>query len=101
MAVKLPHDAPVLLILGYGPNIGQAVAEKFSSHGYKVAIASRSLRDLEWNEKGWFELNINLADADNLPPLFEKVIKNIGIPHVVVYNGQYVSGIPTSKSYVD
>ena len=32
----------VVLILGAGPRVGTAVAKKFASEGYKVAVASRS-----------------------------------------------------------
>lgn len=78
---------PVLLLLGYGPNIGHAVAKRFAAQGYKVAIASRSLQDETFNEEGWMQLQVDLSSPETLPAVFAKVIKQLGIPSVVVYNG--------------
>ena len=34
-------DKPLLLVLGAGPRIGCAVAERFAQDGYEVAVALR------------------------------------------------------------
>jgi hypothetical protein len=84
----LTMSQPILLVLGYGPNIGHAVATRFAAHGYKVAIASRSLQDGRINEVGWMQLHVDLSYAETVPEVFSKVIENFGIPSVVVYNGK-------------
>jgi NAD(P)-dependent dehydrogenase (short-subunit alcohol dehydrogenase family) len=35
-------DRPVLLVIGVGPGLGMSVAHRFGSHGYSVALVSRS-----------------------------------------------------------
>ncbi|KAF2490641.1 hypothetical protein BU16DRAFT_596931 [Lophium mytilinum] len=77
--------SPVVLILGAGPNIGQAVARTFASKGYKVAIASRSLKEADSTDN---QLNIpsDFSKTDDVVNAFAKVNKVFGIPSVVVYN---------------
>lgn len=79
--------SPVILILGAGPNIGQAVARTFASQGFKVALAARSLKEAESTDR---QLNIttDFANSDEVVSAFEKVKKTFGIPSVVVYNGE-------------
>ncbi|KAK9786228.1 putative Short chain type dehydrogenase [Seiridium cardinale] len=81
----MPSTSPVVLILGAGPNIGQAVARTFASKGYKVAIAARSLNEADSTDK---QLNItsDFANSDDVISTFERVQKVFGIPSVVVYN---------------
>lgn len=79
--------SPVILILGAGPNIGQAVARTFASKGYKVALASRSLVEADSTDN---QLNIksDFSNTDDVVNAFKKVNKVFGIPSVVVYNGK-------------
>jgi NAD(P)-dependent dehydrogenase (short-subunit alcohol dehydrogenase family) len=83
----MPGTSPVILILGAGPNIGQAVARTFASKGYKVALAARSLREADSTDN---QLNItsDFANSDDVVNAFTKVKKVLGIPSVVVYNGR-------------
>ena len=83
----MPGTSPVILILGAGPNIGQAVTRTFASKGYKVAIASRSLREADSTDD---QLNIasDFSNPDDVVNAFTKVRKALGIPSVVVYNGR-------------
>ncbi|OBT81244.1 hypothetical protein VE02_09700, partial [Pseudogymnoascus sp. 03VT05] len=76
---------PIILILGAGPNIGQAVARLFASKGYKVALASRSQKETESTDN---QLNItcDFSNSDDVVDAFAKVKKVFGIPSVVVYN---------------
>lgn len=84
--------SPVILILGAGPNIGQAVARVFASKGYKVALAARSLKEADSTDE---QLNItsDFANPDDIFDAFVRVRKVLGIPSVVVYNGK--SGLGT------
>ena len=83
----MPGTSPVILILGAGPNIGQAVARTFASKGYKVALAARSLREADSTDN---QLNItsDFANPDDVVNAFTRVKKVLGIPSVVVYNGK-------------
>lgn len=84
----MPGTSPVILILGAGPNIGQAVARTFASQGYKVALAARSLNEADSTDS---QLNItsDFSKAEDVVNAFKRVNKVLGIPSVVVYNGIY------------
>jgi NAD(P)-dependent dehydrogenase (short-subunit alcohol dehydrogenase family) len=83
----MPGTSPVILILGAGPNIGQAVAKTFASKGFKVALAARSLKETDSTEN---QLNItsDFANPDDIVNAFIKVKQVLGVPSVVVYNGK-------------
>jgi NAD(P)-dependent dehydrogenase (short-subunit alcohol dehydrogenase family) len=77
----------VILILGAGPNIGQHVARAFAAKGYKVAMASRSVK--EENIPDQVSLQVDLANPSSVLELFSNVKEKLGIPSVVVYNGEH------------
>jgi NAD(P)-dependent dehydrogenase (short-subunit alcohol dehydrogenase family) len=83
----MPGMSPIILILGAGPNIGQAVARTFASKGYKVALAARSLKEADSTDN---QLNItcDFANPDDVVNAFTRVKQVLGIPSVVVYNGK-------------
>jgi len=83
----MPGTSPVILILGAGPNIGQAVARTFASKGYKVALASRSLDEAN-NTDNQLNITSDFSNPDDVLNAFKKVNKVFGIPSVVVYNGK-------------
>jgi len=87
--------SPVVLVLGAGGNIGQAVANKFASQGYKVALAARSLKE---SDSTVHQLHIpsDLADTGAVLKAFAKVTERFGLPGVVVYNGASAHPIPGS-----
>lgn len=90
----LPHYVmtsfkPLLLLLGAGANIGQAVEKKFLNSGYRVAIAARSLQERHPSPDIW-SYKIDLNKPNDVVELFSKVSKDIGIPNVVIYNGIYI-----------
>ncbi len=78
---------PLMLLLGTGSNIGQAVANKFEAVGYRVAIAARSIEEHHTSTDRW-SYKIDLNKPDTVADLFGKVWKDIGIPNVVIYNGK-------------
>jgi len=90
--------SPVVLILGAGANVGQAIARIFASKGYRVALAARSLKEADSTDD---QLNIpsDFSNTDSIVNAFAKVKKVFGIPSVVVYNGKPSS--PTVPSPVD
>ncbi|KAL2671301.1 hypothetical protein Neosp_013881 [[Neocosmospora] mangrovei] len=90
--------SPIALILGAGPNIGQAVARTFASKGYKVALASRSLKEADSTEN---QLNIpsDFSKPDDVVNAFTKVKKVFGIPSVVIYNVAAVHFTPADDPF--
>jgi NAD(P)-dependent dehydrogenase (short-subunit alcohol dehydrogenase family) len=78
----------VILILGSGPNVGHHVSRAFAAKGYKVALASRSLKkEASTSEETHFQ--VDLSNPAAVPDLFTKVKEALGVPSVVVYNGEY------------
>jgi NAD(P)-dependent dehydrogenase (short-subunit alcohol dehydrogenase family) len=78
--------SPVALIIGAGPNIGQAVFRKFASKGFKVGVAACSVKEADSTDN---QLNIpsDFTKTDDVINAFDKVKKAFGIPSVIVYNG--------------
>ncbi|EON96701.1 putative short chain type protein [Phaeoacremonium minimum UCRPA7] len=84
--------ARVVLILGSGPRIGDAVSGKFAAEGYKVAFVSRKGTD-SINEQGYLSLQTDLANPDPslLATVFDKVKSEFkAAPSVVVYNAGFI-----------
>jgi len=76
----------VVFVLGAGPNIGTRVAERFTSAGYKVAVASRSGKSVP-SSTAALSIAADLTDPEKVNSTFEEVRKTLGEPSVVVYNG--------------
>ena len=88
----------VALILGAGPRIGSAVAEKFASNGYKVALASRNGTG-NVNDKGFLSLKADFANPDSVTALFDAVeTEFLSSPNVVVYNAGSLTSPPDKDS---
>jgi len=82
---------PVAFILGFGGNIGTAVAAKFKREGFNVAVASRSLSpEAVENKYGYFGIKVDLATAEAITSAFEAVEKRFEIPpSVVIFNAVF------------
>ena len=77
---------PVALILGSGPRVGAAVAKKFDSTGYHVAIASRKGTGGKTAEN-YLSIRADFSDPSSLPVVFDAVKAEFhSAPSVVVYN---------------
>ncbi|KAH8674945.1 hypothetical protein BGZ61DRAFT_361029 [Ilyonectria robusta] len=86
--------APIVLILGAGPNIGQNVARAFVAKGYKAALVSRKLKEADSTPD---QLNIasDLSDPNAVISAFSKVKTELGDhPSVVVHNVAAVTPNP-------
>jgi NAD(P)-dependent dehydrogenase (short-subunit alcohol dehydrogenase family) len=81
--------SPVVLILGSGSNVGKHVAQAFAAKGYKVALASRSLKG-EDSTADRVHISSDFADPESVIRTFSKVKELLGVPSVVVYNGNTV-----------
>lgn len=79
-------SAPVALILGAGANIGLGVARALTAKGYKVALASRTEPE---KDAASHQLHVkgDFANPESILDIFSKVEAQLGLPHVVVYNG--------------
>jgi NAD(P)-dependent dehydrogenase (short-subunit alcohol dehydrogenase family) len=82
----------VILILGAGPRIGAGVALEFASHGFKVAVSSRSRVNGITSPEGYLEVKADLFQPETIPQAFETVRAHFGNPpNVVVFNGKMVA----------
>lgn len=79
--------SPVILLLGAGANIGHGIAQRFSSSGYKVAIASRSGKSARGTD--YLSVKADLTQPQDVKSVFDTVKSELGIPSVVVYIGAY------------
>ncbi|KAK4702863.1 hypothetical protein P7C70_g3348, partial [Phenoliferia sp. Uapishka_3] len=75
----------VLLILGFGGNIGAATAKKFAARGYKVAIAARSLT-AGTSKEGYTTINFDGSQPATVKEAFKAARAAVGTPTVVLYN---------------
>jgi NAD(P)-dependent dehydrogenase (short-subunit alcohol dehydrogenase family) len=90
--------APVALILGAGPRVGGAVAEKFASLGYRIAVASRSGTGTK-NASGFLTLKADFSKPETVAPLFAAVKAEFKTaPSVVIYNAAALTAPPDAES---
>lgn len=82
----MPSASPVALILGAGANVGQNVARAFAAKGYRIALASRSLKE-EDSSPSQLHIRGDFADPGSVAEIFAKVNSQLEPPSVVVYNG--------------
>ncbi|KAH8904218.1 NAD(P)-binding protein [Coniochaeta sp. PMI_546] len=80
------HAKPVVLIIGSGPNIGAALAKKFSKAGYNVATVSRSCAGGSQDGVD-FHTEADLADSNTISDVFDRVQRRLKtFPTVIVWN---------------
>ena len=80
-------SSPVILILGAGSNVGQHVARAFSAKGYRVALAARRANEAD-NTADLVNIPSDLSDPNSVISAFSKVKTLLGVPRVVIYNGE-------------
>lgn len=102
-------SSPVILILGSGPRVGAATAERFAAAGYSVAVASRSASGGQTAE-GYLSVKTDLSKPSSITAVFGAVKAEFGSPpSVVVYNaaaltpppGDTLFSIPAEKFAAD
>jgi NAD(P)-dependent dehydrogenase (short-subunit alcohol dehydrogenase family) len=84
---------PVAFILGGGSRIGHAVAAKFASQGYRVALGRRSPH-ASVGLKGVTPVAVDVSSTQSVEAAFAEVNAKLGIPGVVVYNGERTPTYP-------
>lgn len=80
---------PVCAVIGVGPGNGTAIARKFSSEGYKIALLSRNEDYLNRLTHEWGDTRAYAYDAlDTTAPekVFGKIKQELGPIDVLVYN---------------
>jgi len=84
---------PIALIVGAGPGLGTALAKKFASEGYDLALAARNLDRVETLaaelSKGGATakaFKVDVTNEDSMKSLFADVEKNVGAISVAVHN---------------
>ncbi len=75
-------DAPVVVIGGYGPGLGQGLAEQFSSVGYQIVALSRQGREFD----GALSLATELSDREQVVDAVNQILDAFGRIDVYVHN---------------
>jgi len=89
--------SPIALILGSGPRVGAAVAEKFASNGYQVVVSSRSGTGSKTAE-GYYSFKADLTKPESIEALFQAVKTQVGAaPSVVIYNAAALTFPPVEN----
>jgi NAD(P)-dependent dehydrogenase (short-subunit alcohol dehydrogenase family) len=83
----------VAAVFGVGPGLGAAVARRFASEGFAVAMMARredSLaeirQDIEPDGGTALPVSADATDADSVAAAFERISAELGDPEVLVYN---------------
>ncbi|KAG8923309.1 hypothetical protein FRC00_006406 [Tulasnella sp. 408] len=89
----------VAFVIGFGKGVGSAVAAKFKSEGFSVAVASRSLipGDVE-KEHGYLGVKLDVSHSDQVAAGFARVEKALGPANVVVYNASAFASAPGGRA---
>ncbi|KAK4244964.1 epimerase/ hydratase [Corynascus novoguineensis] len=90
-------EPKVVFILGGGPRIGHAVARKFSTQGYKVAIGRRNTDKSELD--GVLPVFVDLIKPETIEEAFREVESKLGVPNVVVYNAAALTFPPENDPF--
>jgi NAD(P)-dependent dehydrogenase (short-subunit alcohol dehydrogenase family) len=83
----------VAAILGVGPGLGAAVARRFASEGFAVALLARreesvadTRREIERSGGRALAVSTDATDPASVASAFEQVSGELGAPEVFVYN---------------
>ncbi|KAK3304957.1 epimerase/hydratase [Chaetomium strumarium] len=90
-------EQKVLFILGGGPRIGHAVAKRFVSQGYKVAIGRRTTDKTDVD--GVLPVYVDVTKAETIQEAFHEVESKLGVPNVVVYNAAALTFPPENDPF--
>lgn len=81
------------IVIGAGPGIGRAVAERFAADGHRIAVIARSAETVDpivgpLTDTGHpaIGLQADVTDEAGLTVALDKAIAAHGVPEVVIYN---------------
>ena len=87
------QSQPLAVVVGVGPGIGRAVADRFGREGFRVALLSRQAERLrrltdDLARRGYDVTSVetDAADPESLRSALRSVIGRHGDPEVLVYN---------------
>ncbi len=87
----------VAVIVGAGPGLSLAIADKFGTEGYRIALVSRNQRALEelaasLAAKGIeaYPIPADASDSASVQSAFRKIKAECGQPEVLVYNAAVI-----------
>lgn len=81
------------VIIGAGPGIGQAVARRFAGEGLPIALIARSAETLKASAVAGARVATYVADSTDevsLRSTLDEVVREFGLPDVVVYNAAII-----------
>ena len=81
-------DAPVCVVVGVGPGMGEALARAFAGARWRVALMSRSedkLRPLA-QELGGVAISCDATREDNIRQAMDRVRAELGPVHTLIWN---------------
>jgi len=78
----------IAVIVGSGPGLSASLARLFKKDGMRVALASRAIEKLDAlvKEIDGMAYACDASVPKDVEALFESVSKDLGVPHLVVYN---------------
>ena len=81
-------DQKKIWITGASSGIGKALAEKFASQGWKVAVSARrkEILDEMANNKNIFSYPLDVTNQNEINDVFTKIIKNFGNIDLCVFS---------------
>jgi len=88
-----------LAIVGAGPGLGSALARRFASAGWSVALVSLrqavvddGVAELERFGVGTCGVQADVTDREGVERAFASIVDGVGVPDVVVYNASIYQG---------
>ena len=93
----------ICVITGVGPGTGSALARRFASGGYRVAMIARDLERLSRLERelpGSKGYACDVSDASQVEATADLIERELGAPNVVVHNavGGAFGQLPRNRS---
>ncbi len=92
-------EKKLIVVVGAGTGVGNAVAKKFGSQNFRVVLVARRQEALTTYVEEFREQDIEayavVADASNMTSLteaFAQIKKNYGTTDVLVYNAAFMEG---------
>lgn len=80
---------PLCVIAGVGPGNGLALHRKFRQAGYRTALLARNRERLEASvsdDEAAHAYACDLSKPDSVSPTVERIVAELGVPSVVIYN---------------
>ena len=88
----MANDKPVAAVIGVGPGLGAAIAQRFAAR-YAVALVARSAdyldrlaREIEARGGRALAVPANVADAAEIEAAFVTIRNQLGAPEALIYN---------------